>query len=93
MISGTVRDLPEHREQVRDACVARGILPLMMEVWPASDADGVRISLANVDKADVYLGVIAHRYGYVPAESDISITEMEYARAVQKRIPRLTATS
>lgn len=33
--------------------------------------------------------VHAHRYGYVPAKHAISVTEMEYNRAVERKIPRL----
>jgi tetratricopeptide (TPR) repeat protein len=89
MISSTARDLPEHREQVMDACLRLGMQPLMMEHLPASDADAIAESLRMVDKADIYLGVFAHRYGYVPKGHDISITEMEYDRAVKREIPRL----
>ena len=42
-----------------------------------------------VDEADVYVGVFAYRYGYVPEGHDISITEMEYNRAVELDKPRL----
>ncbi len=42
-----------------------------------------------VDDADVYIGVFAYRYGYVPDGYDISITEMEYNRAVATKTPRL----
>ncbi len=35
------------------------------------------------------LGIFAYRYGYVPDGHDISITEMEYNRAVKRDIPRL----
>jgi hypothetical protein len=42
-----------------------------------------------VDEADIYLGVFAHRYGYVPDGHGISITEMEYNRADERDIPRL----
>ena len=89
MISSTVRDLPEHRAKVRDACLCQGIMPSMMEHWPALDADGVEASLKKVDDADIYIGVFAHRYGYVPKGQSFSITEMEYDRAVKRDITRL----
>jgi hypothetical protein len=44
-------------------------------------------SLRLVDEAEVYVGIFAYRYGYVPAGHDISITEMEYNRAVERDIP------
>lgn len=38
---------------------------------------------------DIYLGVFAHRYGHIPKGEVISITEMEYNRSVDRKIPRL----
>ncbi|HYH87178.1 MAG TPA: DUF4062 domain-containing protein [Pyrinomonadaceae bacterium] len=92
MVSSTARDLPEHRKEVMDACLRQGMFPKMMEQLPASDAEAIEASLKLVDEADIYVGVFAHRYGYVPKENNpqqISITEMEYARAVERKIPRL----
>jgi len=90
MISSTARDLPEHREQVRLACERAGFEPReMMEHLTALNTDAVDISLRMVDEADVYIGVFASRYGYVPDGYDISITEMEYNRAVERDKPRL----
>jgi tetratricopeptide (TPR) repeat protein len=88
-ISSTARDLPEHRKEVLDACLRQGMIPKMMEDLYASEADVVATSLRLVDEADLYLGVFAYRYGYVPAGYDISVTEMEYNRAVERGIPRL----
>jgi tetratricopeptide (TPR) repeat protein len=92
MISSTARDLPEHRKEVMDACQRQGMFPLMMEHLPASDAEAISASLKLVDEADIYVGVFAHRYGYVPKGNNprqISVTEMEYDRAVERKIPRL----
>ncbi len=89
MVSSTARDLPEHRQQVMDACQRQTFFPLMMEHLPASDAEAISASLAMVDQADIYVGVYAYRYGYVPAGHSISVTEMEYNRAVERGIPRL----
>jgi tetratricopeptide (TPR) repeat protein len=89
MISTTICDLPEHRKEVLDACLRQSMFPAMMEYLPASDDDAVTASLKLVDQADIYMGVFAHRYGYSPRGHDISITEMEYNRAVERRIPRL----
>ena len=61
----------------------------MMEHLPAADADAIAESLSMVDEASIYLGVFAHRYGYVPRGYDISVTEMEYDRAVERGIARL----
>lgn len=56
MISSTALDLPEHRNQLRDACLRQGMFPVMMEYLPASDAEAIAESLRMVNEADLYLG-------------------------------------
>lgn len=90
MISSTARDLPEHRDKVMHACLRQGMShPDMMEHLSATDANAAEVSLRMVEKADLYLGVFGFRYGYVQPGSNISVTEMEYNRAVERGIPRL----
>jgi len=89
MISSTSLDLPEHRQQAIDACLRQSIFPKAMEYLPARDADAIRVSTEMVDKADIYIGIYAWRYGHVPEGHDISITEMEFNRAVERGIPIL----
>ncbi|MFN0016361.1 MAG: DUF4062 domain-containing protein [Saprospiraceae bacterium] len=93
MISSTARDLPDHRKQVEEACHRMGVFAeQMMENLSAEDATAVEVSLRLVDEADVYIGIFAFRYGFVPDydnPSGISITEMEYNRAAERGIPRL----
>src|SRR3989441_12705672 len=84
MISSTARDLPEHRKEVMDACLRQGMFPIMMEHLPASDDEAIPASLQMVNEADIYLLILAHRYGYVPKASNpdqLSVTEHEYNRA------------
>src|SRR5438132_8117720 len=93
MISSTARDLPEHRKEVMDACLRQGMFPIMMEHLPASDDEAIPVSLNMVDEADIYLLILAHRYGYVPSANNpqhISVTEHEYNRAVERKMPILT---
>src|SRR5438045_1121227 len=89
MISRTARDLPVHRKEAMDACLRQGMHQIIMEHLPASDSDAIKASLDMVNEAEIYLGIFAHRYGYIPKGHDISITEMEYYRAVERGIPRL----
>lgn len=88
MISSTALDLPEQRKEVMDACQRQSMFPVMMEHLPAGD-EAISASLKMVDSAEIYLGVIAFRYGYVPPGHDISITGTEYNRAVERGIPHL----
>src|SRR5438552_3970699 len=92
MISSTARDLPEHRKQVLEACQRQGMFSLRMEDLPANSDEAAAASLKIVEEADIYLGVFANRYGYIPKANNpdqISVTEMEYNRAVERKIERL----
>ena len=89
MVSSTTYDLPTHRQQVMEACIKQKMFPNMMDHLPPSDTTAIAASMRMVDESDVYVGVFAHRYGHVPKGHKISITEMEYNRAIERRIPRL----
>lgn len=90
MISSTAIDLPEHRKQVIDACLREGIFPIGMEYLVARDRTSIEVSMEMVDNADIYIGIYAWRYGWVPDGNDISITEMEFNYALErKRLGRL----
>ncbi len=85
MISSTALDLEKHRPAVEAACIAAGIFPIWMKHVPARDADGVKVSLEMVDQADLYIGVYAWRYGWVPKGGEKSITELEFDHALQRQ--------
>jgi hypothetical protein len=93
MISSTALDLPDYREQAIDAILRMGMHPIAMEHLAAMSADAIDASLAMVDEAEIYLGIFAHRYGYMPDNprnpDKLSVTELEYRRAVERDIPRL----
>ncbi len=90
MISSTARDLPEHRDKVMHACQRLGMFhPGMMEHLTATDANALEVSLEMANKADIYIGMFAFRYGYIPEGESVSVTEAEYNRAVERKIPRL----
>lgn len=89
MVSSTVGDLADYRDGVLKACMRLHMFPEMMENLLAEGVTAIKASLQLVDKVDIYLGIFAHRYGYIPPGHDISITEMEYNRAVERDIPRL----
>ena len=89
LISSTMLDLIEHRSAVVDACLRVGVEPLVLESFAADDA--VSLARANelLNGADIYIGILAFRYGVVPPGEDKSITEIEYERAGARGIPRL----
>ena len=87
-ISSTSIDLPEHRQKVIDACNQLHLIPDGMKHWPAADSEALKFCLDKVNQADVFVGIYAHRYGWIPPGESKSITELEYDRAVERGIPR-----
>ena len=88
-ISSTSIDLKKHRRQVVDACLRMGYDPVGMEQWPAQDADAETVCLREVEACDLFIGIYAFRYGWIPDGHEVSITELEYDRAKEKGKPRI----
>jgi len=80
-LSSTKRDLMEYRNVVFNVCRVLHLDTNAMEDFTARGIDGIRYSLTEVDKCDVYVGLFAHRYGYVPPGLHLSVTEAEYDQA------------
>jgi HEAT repeat protein len=88
-VSSTFDDLKEHRAQVRLALQRMGHEDVAMERYGATDQRPVEKCLADAAAADVYVGIFAFRYGFIPEGYDRSITELEYRRAVDAGKPAL----
>ncbi len=80
-ISSTYKDLIDYRAAAIRAVEGTNYQASKMEVFGARPDEPLDACLNEVEESDFFLGIYAHRYGYVPASSDISITEMEYAHA------------
>ncbi len=83
-ISSTMIDLDAHR-----AAVINGLRKLRQDVVAAEDyVAGEQRPLdrcvADVRTCDIYVGIFAWRYGFIPPGSDISITEAEYRTAASE---------
>ena len=91
-VSSTYGDLKEHREQVYRALRELGHDVVAMEDYVAGDQRPLARCLADVAACDLYVGIFAHRYGYIPDHDNPdgrSITELEYRHAQAHGIPRL----
>jgi len=87
-LSSTWEDLKEHRGRARAAVERLGLRFIGMEDFPAcgtAPADYIR---QEVNRAEVYVGVLGMRYGYVDPALGFSMTELEYRQAVASRKPR-----
>ncbi|MBI5931666.1 MAG: DUF4062 domain-containing protein [Chloroflexi bacterium] len=80
-VSSTSLDLRDYRKAVAEACLNAGFHPIGMEDFMARSTDAVTACLNEVAEADVFIGVYAWRYGYIPEGANRSITEMEFDRA------------
>lgn len=84
-VSSTFQDLKECRAKVSNALRKVGHTDVAMEYYVAGDERPAERCLADVSECDLYVGLFAWRYGYVPEHDNpdgLSITEMEYRRAV-----------
>ena len=91
-VSSTFGDLKDHREHVYRTLRQLGHDVIAMEDYVATDQRPLAKCLEDVAISDVYIGILAHRYGYVPTHENPerrSITELEYRHAQAKRKPCL----
>ena len=56
-----------------------------MEVFGARPIQATAACLSEVDECDAMVGIYAHRYGFIPAGSDISILEQEFDHAIRNK--------
>jgi Domain of unknown function (DUF4062) len=83
-VSSTYKDLKEHREAVYKALRKIRYDVICMEDYVATDERNVDKCCAHASGCDIYIGILAHRYGHIPEEHNpggMSITEMEYRAA------------
>jgi hypothetical protein len=82
-VSSTYDDLVEHRRAVDDALVRLNLQSGRMEVFGAGPRAPVEKCLEEVANSDLFVGIYAHRYGFVPVDNRVSITELEYREALR----------
>jgi len=88
-LSSTYLDLIEHRKAVVQALRTMDEEVGHMEVFGARDDEATTVSLEELDKCDVLVGVYAYRHGTIPKGAKTSVTEQEYIHAMSKKIPVL----
>ena len=84
-LSSTFSDLKEYREAVYRALRQMKYVVIAMEDYVATDKRPLEKCLQDVAACELYVGLFAWRYGYVPSEEGNpehkSITELEYRKA------------
>jgi uncharacterized protein DUF4062 len=93
MLSSTYKELTDHRLGIQQAILGQELFPVAMENDAAlPDHDLISASLAKVEEADAYVGLISYRYGQAPEDAArnpnrLSLTELEFRRALERNIP------
>lgn len=86
-LSSTSLDLAEHRRAVKEGLDRIGERVLRMETFGARPDEPTRASLSEVGECDLFVGIYAYRYGFVPPNTHASVTELEYERAIELEKP------
>jgi Domain of unknown function (DUF4062) len=82
-ISSTYQDLAEHRRAIWQILEQFEVDVRGMEQFGARIEAPLETCVAEVEQADVYVGVVAFRLGSIDAASGKSFTQVEYERAAQ----------
>jgi tetratricopeptide (TPR) repeat protein len=83
-ISSTYKDLIDYRAAAIRAVEGTNYQAGKMEVFGARAEEPFEACLKEVEESELFIGIYALRYGFVPEDSEISITEMEYLHAKEK---------
>jgi len=87
-ISSTSRDLRNHRSAVAEALRRAGFQAIDMADFGARPEGATTACLEEVAEADLFVGIYAWRYGFIPEGAEISITEQEFVEAERLKKPR-----
>src|SRR5438876_9931744 len=74
-LSSTYEDLREHRVKAAQAIERLGQHGVRMEVFGARPGDATGVCRAEIEASDAFLGIYAHRCGYVAAAAYVAIAE------------------
>ena len=88
-VSSVMNGFEEERAVARDAVDAAGYLPVMAETFGPQPLSSRAACLEGVRRSDIYLGIAAGRYGWIPEGDEVSVTEAEFVEARRLDLPIL----
>ncbi len=88
-VSSTFQDLEDYRAKVLEALRSNRHIDIAMEHYGAQNRRPLDKCLEDVANCDLYVGLFAWRYGYIPNNQTKSITELEFEQAIKTKRPRL----
>jgi hypothetical protein len=81
-ISSTYEDLIPYRKSVWDVLSDLNLTIKGMEKFGARKSCPLDTCLAEVSKSDIYIGILAYRFGSIESKTGKSFTQLEYEKAV-----------
>ncbi|MCP5103870.1 MAG: DUF4062 domain-containing protein, partial [bacterium] len=88
-VSSTYVDLVEYRKKTVEVLLRYKYSPLAMEYFGSRTQDPETVCENEISECDIFIGIYAHRFGFVPDGREKSITQMEYELAKQLGKKRL----
>jgi hypothetical protein len=82
-ISSSFKDLIEARKAATEAVLSLEHQPVGMETYSAAPERPIERCLADVRSCQIYLGIVAFRYGEIAKGFNKSFTHLEYEQAVR----------
>ena len=86
-VSSTFCDLIQERQAAVEAILTAGHIPAGMELFTAGDESQMEVIKQWIDESDVYLMILAGRYGSTEPNTGKSYTQLEYEYAVGQAKP------
>lgn len=83
-ISSTYRDLKPHREKIWNTLQNFDVEITGMEEFGARQSTPLETCLNEIERSDIYIGIISMCYGSVDSITGKSYTQLEYERAKEK---------
>lgn len=82
-ISSTYEDLKEYRAEVWGVLEGYDVHVNGMEKFGARKETPLDTCLKEVERSDIYIGIISHRFGSIEPNSGKSYTQLEYEKAIE----------
>ena len=81
-LSSTFEDLKSYRQKVKEKVLELGFQFIGMEQFPSWPQQPSEFIKSMVERAHVYFGILGMRYGFVDSTTGLSMTELEYRKAL-----------
>ena len=86
-VSSTYEDLSDHRKALDEVLHRLSARFVGMEYFGARPFEPKTVCFTEIRDCDLFLGVYAHRYGWIPENDILSITEQEFDEARRHNKP------